>query len=72
VTRVTEITGLEGDNIQTHDIFAFEQTGVDANGNATGQFVVTGIRPRCLERIEARGKTLPADLFQRRKIDVPC
>jgi len=71
VTRVTEITGLEGDNIQTHDIFAFEQSGVDAGGNATGHFTVTGIRPRCLERIESRGVTLPTDLFQRRKIEIP-
>src|SRR3984957_10670440 len=70
VTRVTEITGLEGDNIQTHDIFAFEQSGVDANGNAAGHFTVTGIRPRCLEKIEARGVSLPADLFQRRKIEM--
>src|SRR3954464_10487491 len=30
VTRVTEITGMEGDQIQMHDLFTFEQTGVDS------------------------------------------
>src|ERR1700722_4335529 len=27
VTRVTEITGMEGDNVQAHDIFFYEQSG---------------------------------------------
>jgi pilus assembly protein CpaF len=69
VTSVTEITGMEGENIQTHDLFVYEQTGVDANGAAVGQFTVTGIRPRCVERIENRGIPLAPDLFQRRKIE---
>jgi pilus assembly protein CpaF len=66
VTRVSEITGMEGDQIQMHDLFAFEQSGVDSNGHSTGQFVCTGVRPRCSERIEHRGLRLPADIFQRR------
>jgi pilus assembly protein CpaF len=70
ITRVTEITGMEQDNLQTHDLFSFEQTGVDTNGHTTGHFVVTGIRPRVAERIEARGISLPTDLFARRKIEL--
>jgi pilus assembly protein CpaF len=66
VTRVSEISGMEGDAIQMHDLFAFEQTGVDGDGHATGQFVATGIRSRCADRIESRGIRLPAELFQRR------
>jgi pilus assembly protein CpaF len=68
VTRVTEITGMEGDNLQLQDLFAFEQTGVDSSGYAAGHFVVTGIRPKCSERIEARGIALPIDMFMRRTI----
>ena len=68
VTRVSEITGMEGENITMHDLFAFEQTGVDPNGAAIGQFICTGIRPKTGEKIEARGLKLPADLFQRRVI----
>jgi pilus assembly protein CpaF len=70
VTKVSEITGMEGDQIQIQDIFAYEQTGVDQNGVATGHFVVTGIRPKCLERVESRGISLPSDLFLRKQIQV--
>ncbi len=70
VTTVSEITGMEGESIQMHELFAYEQTGVDSEGHATGQFVCRGIRARCAERIEARGIRLPADLFQQRAIQV--
>jgi pilus assembly protein CpaF len=70
ITRVTEITGMEGDGVQMHDIFLYEQTGVDGQGMATGNFTVTGIRPRCCDRIESRGIPLPTELFQRRRIEV--
>ncbi len=69
VVSVSEITGMEGDQIQIHDLFAFEQSGVDGEGHAQGQFAATGIRPRCIERIEHRGIKLPSDLFMRRKIE---
>ncbi|HUB25421.1 MAG TPA: CpaF family protein [Tepidisphaeraceae bacterium] len=68
VTRVSEIVGMEGENILLHDIFSFEQSGVDENGRATGQFMCHGLRPKCAERIEHRGIRLPADLFARRVI----
>jgi pilus assembly protein CpaF len=70
VTRVSEITGMEGDQIQMHDLFLYEQEGVDADGNAIGRFVCTGIRPRVADRIEHRGIKLPGELFMRRVIDV--
>jgi pilus assembly protein CpaF len=69
VTSVSEIYGMEGEQIQMHEIFTYEQSGVDADGHATGNFIGTGIRPRCLERIENRGIKLPSDLFMRRKFD---
>ncbi len=70
LTSVSEITGMEGDNLQMHDLFVFEQGGVDEHGNATGRFVATGIRPRCADRIEHRGIALPSDLFIRRVIEM--
>jgi pilus assembly protein CpaF len=70
VTSVSEITGMEGENISMHDLFLFEQNGVDEHGHATGRFVATGQRPRCAERIEHRGIALPSDLFTRRVIEM--
>jgi pilus assembly protein CpaF len=69
VTRVSEITGMEGDQIQMHDLFGFQQEDVDANGNARGQFICNGIRPKCSDRIEHRGIRLPAGLFERRVME---
>jgi pilus assembly protein CpaF len=69
VTNVSEVTGMEGEQIQMHDLFTYEQTGVDVDGHATGRFLATGIRPRCADRIENRGIRLPSDLFLRRTID---
>ena len=68
VVSVSEITGMEGDQIQQHDLFVFEQTGVDENGQAVGRFIATGIRPRLVQRIEHAGMRLPAEWFARRVI----
>jgi pilus assembly protein CpaF len=62
---------MEGDLVTMHDLFTFEQRGVDENGDAIGFFRVHGIRPRVAERIEHRGMRLPPDLFARRDIESP-
>ena len=68
VIGVSEITGMEGDQLQMHDLFKFEQAGVTPDGHADGAFIACGVRPRCLERIEQSGVRVPADLFTRRII----
>jgi pilus assembly protein CpaF len=66
VTKISEITGMEGENITMHDLFVFRQTGLDSEGRAAGQFLSTGIRPKCLEVLEAMGARLPGSMFERR------
>jgi pilus assembly protein CpaF len=66
VIKISEVTGMEGDNVVMHDLFAFKQTGVDENRKAQGFYHTTGIRPNCLERLAALGVALPFDLFERR------
>jgi pilus assembly protein CpaF len=66
VVKISEIAGLEADNVIMHDLFAFKQTGVDHRRKAQGYFHTTGIRPNCLERLAALGAALPMDLFERR------
>lgn len=70
ITQISEITGMEGEIISMHDIFAFKQTRLDENGAATGHFYGNGIRPQCLEKIEAAGIRLSPDLFERRTLEV--
>ncbi len=55
IINITEVVGMEGDNIQLQDIFFFEQTGVDDNGKIVGRLRPTGVRPRFLDRIEQAG-----------------
>ena len=69
VVSVSEITGMEGELVTMHDLFTFEQRGVDEGGHAIGYFRVHGIRPRCADRIESRGLRLPPDLFARRDVE---
>jgi len=69
VVEVSEITGMEGEQIQMHQLFLYHQTGVGSDGNAIGKFVVTGIRPRVLTRIEHAGVVLPPDMFAQRVLE---
>ncbi|MEA3226491.1 MAG: CpaF family protein [Planctomycetota bacterium] len=64
VVKIVEITGMEGDTVCLHDIFHFNQTGVDEDGNACGQFEACGVRPLLLSRLKAKGVELAPDLFQ--------
>ena len=66
LVKVSEITGMEGEIISMHDLFLFKQSGVDANRVAQGYFCATGIRPRCLDRLESAGVHLPFELFEPR------
>jgi pilus assembly protein CpaF len=60
---ISEITGLEGDTISMQDIFMFRQTGVATDGSVKGYFQASGVRPRFMERLKARGIELPESLF---------
>ncbi len=51
ITHVTEVLGMEGDVIITQDLFLYEITGEDADGNIIGRHVSTGIaRPKFWDR----------------------
>jgi pilus assembly protein CpaF len=68
VVQISEVAGMEGDNVVMHDLFAFKQTGLDEKERAKGYFQSTGIRAHCLERLASVGVRLPADLFERRML----
>jgi pilus assembly protein CpaF len=63
VTKITEVLGLEGDQVVMQDIFEFKQTGVDVDGNIEGTFAATGSVPTFLEDIAARGLELNRTIF---------
>lgn len=55
VVAVTEVTGLEGNQIVMQDIFAFTQTGVGENGKIIGRFRPTGAMPSWFDQLAGRG-----------------
>src|SRR5437588_1350850 len=64
ITSISEITGMEGETITMQEIFQFERTGVDREGQVIGRFRATGIRPRFAERLKASGLQLPRVFFE--------
>jgi pilus assembly protein CpaF len=64
VTHVTEVLGMEGEQITLQDIFIFEQTGRAPDGTIQGVYKATGIVPRSLERIEAAGVLISHQWFR--------
>ncbi len=61
---VSELSGMEGDVITMQEIFRYRQTGIDGDGVVLGHFEATGIRPRFLEQVTARGANLSSELFR--------
>ena len=64
VTSISEVTGMEGETITMQEIFQYERTGVDREGQVLGRFRPTGIRPRFAERLKACGLQLPRVFFE--------
>ena len=64
LTSISEITGMEGETITMQEIFQYERTGVDSQGQVIGRFRPTGIRPRFAEKLKAAGMQLPRVFFE--------
>jgi len=63
VTKITEVMGLEGNQIVMQDIFEYKQTRVDAQGKVHGYFTATGAVPTFLENLAARGMEIDHSIF---------
>jgi pilus assembly protein CpaF len=65
LTKITEVTGLEGDVVATQDIFEFQQTGYES-GKVLGRFAPTKRIPKLMDQIQAANIDLPLDIFMPR------
>jgi len=63
VTKISEITGMEGPTITLQDIFVFKQEGMDEDKKVVGRYVATGFVPKFITRLEAMGIALPKGIF---------
>ncbi len=62
IVNITEIYGMEDEQILTQDIFVYEQTGM-RDGKIEGRLKPTGVRPTFMERFKASGVDLPPGDF---------
>jgi pilus assembly protein CpaF len=62
VVNITEVYGIEDEEILFQDIFAFEQTGV-RDGKIEGMLKATGIRPTFMVRFKENSIDLPPGEF---------
>jgi len=62
VIAITEVQGMEGDVIVMQDVFTWEQLSIK-DGRIEGQLKPTGIRPKFVEKFEAKGIRLPPGIF---------
>jgi len=65
LVSLQEITGMEGNMITMQEIFSFERTRVDEEGNVRGTFKFNGIRPKFIERFKVSGIDFKQDAFDR-------
>jgi pilus assembly protein CpaF len=63
VTYITEVQGMEGDQIVLQDIFRFREVGNDVAGKVTGRLEATGLVPKFLTRLETEGQRIERALF---------
>jgi pilus assembly protein CpaF len=63
IVNITEIRGMEDENIVLQDIFSFKQEGLNSEGKIIGQLISTGVRPKFYDRLKASGINIPASVF---------
>lgn len=63
VVAISEVTGLEGQQIVMQDLFSFRQNGVDEYGRVQGEFRATGAIPTFYEHLRSRGLYLDTAIF---------
>ena len=63
VMSIAEITGMEGEILQMQEIYKYVRTATREDGTVEGHFQATGIRPRFLTDLAAKGIKIPASYF---------
>jgi pilus assembly protein CpaF len=63
VISVNEITGMQDDVIQSHEVFRYVKEETDAKGNIIGYFAATGVEPQFLQALLPYRIKLPSTHF---------
>jgi pilus assembly protein CpaF len=63
ISKITEVTGIEGNTIQLQDIYEYRQRGFNEQGKVSGEFVATGFVPSFYESLKAIGVPIDLTIF---------
>lgn len=63
LTRITEVQGLEGENVVLQDIFMYQAVALNESGKVEGSMKPTGIRPNFSPRLEQAGFKMSGEMF---------
>ena len=64
VTSISEVVGIEKDEIKLNEIFAFKQNGITKDGEVIGEFVLNKASKTIYDRLKSRGITDLKDIFE--------
>jgi pilus assembly protein CpaF len=64
ILSISEVLGVNNDQVQLQEIFTFERTGVTDSGKVQGRFKATGNQPKILDRLRVSGMNLPPAIFE--------
>ena len=68
ITHITEVLGMEGEQITLQDIFVYDQTGRTPSGAVLGRHRAAGIVPHCVDKFAARGVPVSPQWFAERPL----
>jgi pilus assembly protein CpaF len=63
VTAIAEVVGVDGDQVEMQDLFAFERSGISERGKVLGSFRACGNIPKVMDRLRGFGVHLPDSVF---------
>ncbi len=63
VVCISEVVGLEGQQIIMQDLFEYKQTGLNEQGKVMGKFMPTGAVPTFFEDLKSRGLHIDPSVF---------
>jgi len=70
IINISEVVGLEHDQIVLKELFVFERRGLTDSGRVRGVFRTTGARPKFAERLAADGFQLESGIFDMELVEV--
>ena len=64
IVSIVEVLGLSGGELEHQELYQFKQTGVDAEGNATGVHAATGKTSIHMDHFAERGESVSTSIFE--------